>query len=141
MSTRSADRMACDTSVLVPAMIRWHPEHAVCVAALETVTTVPAHVLVECFSVLTRLPAPHRLSARDAAALVGGLPLEPVSLPAADVPALVQRFAERGIRGGSAYDALIAATAVHHECALLTRDRRAAATYDRVDASYHLVGA
>ena len=141
MSPRSADRMACDTSVLVPAMIRWHPEHVACVAALETVTTVPAHVLVECFSVLTRLPAPHRLSARDAATLVGGLPLEPVSLPAAAVPALVQRFAERGIRGGSAYDSLIAATAAHHECQLLTRDRRAAATYDRLDAAYRLVGA
>ncbi|WP_207792834.1 PIN domain-containing protein [Nocardioides acrostichi] len=57
-----------------------------------------AHVLLETYSVLTRLPAPHRIA--------------PV------------------------YDALIAATAVHHSATLLTRDRRARATYDFVHAHY-----
>lgn len=141
MTSAIADRSACDTSVLVPALVAWHPQHAACLQALTDVEHVPAHVLVECFSVLTRLPAPHRLSASDTSALVGALPLSPIGLPAEEVPDLVISFGRRGIRGGAAYDALVGATAAHHGCLLVTRDKRASATYDLVGATYHLVSA
>lgn len=127
-------RRACDTSVLVPALLSWHHAHAECREVLSTVTAVPAHVLVECYSVLTRLPAPHRVSPADASALVTGLPFAPVALPPADLMDLLARLGERRIRGGAAYDALIAATAQHHGLALVSRDHRARSTYDVVGA-------
>ena len=131
---------ACDTSVLVPAVIGWHPSHSECLRALDDVTHVPAHILVETFSVLTRLPAPHRLSARDAAEIVGGLAFTPIALDAADIATLVADLGRQEVRGGSAYDAVVAATALHHGCLLRTRDRRAAPTYDKIGVNYRFVG-
>jgi predicted nucleic acid-binding protein len=40
-------------------------------------------------------------------------------------------LAERGITGGAAYDALVAATAAAHEAELVTCDRRALPVYER----------
>ena len=50
-------RWACDTSVLVPALVSWHEAHERARAAIREVSCVPAQVLVECYSVLTRLGA------------------------------------------------------------------------------------
>lgn len=61
--------LACDTSVLVPALVAWHSEHRETRSAVEELDAVPAHVLLETFSVLTRLPSPHRFTAADAGAL------------------------------------------------------------------------
>jgi predicted nucleic acid-binding protein len=44
------------------------------------------------------------------------------------------------VSGGAIYDALIAATAKHWAASLLTRDRRAAAAYDKVGARYEMMG-
>ncbi|MEX0427861.1 PIN domain-containing protein [Nocardioides sp. DS6] len=44
-----------------------------------------------------------------------------------------------GVGGGATYDALIAATAQHHEHRLLTADRRARATYDALGVDYEVV--
>ena len=122
----------CDTSVLVPALLAWHPDHDACRSALRSVTKVPAQVLVECYSVLTRLPAPHRVAPADAGSLIDALPFAPVSLPAGRHAALVPECARLGVRGGAVYDALIARTSTHHGLELLTRDRRAGTTYDQV---------
>jgi len=89
------------------------------------------------YSVLTRLPAPHRASpdvVRDFIASRFRGPL--LGLTAKAYRAFVLDLPQRGIAGGAAYDALVAATAVAHGAALLTRDRRAAALYERygVDA-------
>lgn len=43
----------------------------------------------------------------------------------------ILELAERGITGGSAYDALVAATAVAHGAELVTCDRRALPVYER----------
>jgi len=131
---------ACDTSVLVPALVAWHPDHEAMRRALkQSVTAVPAHVLVECYSVLTRLPAPHRVAASDAAAAIAGVGLQPLGLPAAKHRDLVVRLAAAGVRGGAVYDGLVAATTRHHDRGLLTRDSRARATYDVLGARYTLV--
>lgn len=130
----------CDTSVLVPALTTWHPAHEDSRAAVaESGTAVPAHVLLECYSVLTRLPAPHRISPTDAAAVVAALDLEPVGLPAELHADLVSRCARSAIRGGAVYDAVVAATAAHHGLVLLTRDRRARTAYDAIGTRYSFI--
>lgn len=129
----------CDTSALVPALVPWHAAHDTAREALRGVAVVPVHVLLECYSVLTRLPPPHRIAAQDAAAVLQGLKLAPIGLPPArhrDVLALLGR---ESIRGGAVYDALVAATAQHHKLQLLTRDRRAQPAYDAVGVSYVLI--
>lgn len=132
-------RLACDTSVLVPALLSWHPDHERARDAVRGVTVVPSHVLFECYSVLTRLPAPHRVAGKDAAAAVGALPWSAVTLPARNQIRVIALIGAAGVTGGAAYDALVAATAVHHELVLLTRDRRARTTYELVGVQYHLV--
>lgn len=131
--------ISCDTSVLVPALVSWHPEHAQVRGLLTEVTAVPAHALLECYSVLTRLPAPHRIAPADAAAAVAGLPWRALPLPGRAHVALVPTMGSSGVSGGAVYDALVAATAMHHGFRLLTRDRRARTTYDRIGVDYDLV--
>lgn len=132
--------VCCDTSVLVPALVQWHPAHDDCRAALEDVWAVASHVLIETFSVLTRLPAPHRLSARSAADLVGALPFQPLGFPAEDTVDLIASLGSGEIRGGGAYDALVGRTVALARGVLLTRDKRAQTTYDTVGVAYRLVG-
>lgn len=130
----------CDTSVLVPAILSWHPDHDTSRRAIDgAVTQIPAHVLLEAYSVLTRLPAPHRISPEAAATAVAGVGLDPLTLPGDRHRDLVVDLARRGLRGGTVYDALVGAVAVHHDLILLTRDRRARATYDVVGVRYSLV--
>jgi predicted nucleic acid-binding protein len=47
---------------------------------------------------------------------------------------------DMGISGGASYDAVIAMIAAHHERELVTLDRRARPTYDRVGAAVRLIG-
>lgn len=129
----------CDTSVLVPALVSWHPAHQTCRQALVDVGTVPAHVLIEGYSTLTRLPAPHRVAPRDAAALIAGLPFEPVAMDPSHTAKMIARLGAGGVRGGATYDALIAATALQHDLDLITRDARARSTYESVGVRHHLL--
>lgn len=127
----------CDTSVLIPALASWHPEHKRARRAVEgRVEALPAHVLLESYSVLTRLPSPHRIAPEVAAAAVGGVGLKVLTLPASGYPQIVQDLAAAGVRGGSVYDALVGVTARHHDCLLLTLDRRARSTYDLLGISF-----
>jgi len=95
--------------------------------------------LLESYSVLTRLPAPHRISPEDAAEVIAKLPMSVISLPGDVHTQLVVELGRGRLRGGATYDALIAATARHHGLRLLTRDRRARATYDSFGAEYSLL--
>lgn len=129
----------CDTSLLVPALTAWHPDHAACVSAIRSVRSVAAHVLLETYSVLTRLPAPHRIAPQDAGALMDRVPLSLDSLAPQTHRRLLAKLGAAGVRGGATYDALIAATALEHGHTLLSRDRRARTTYDAVGADYRLI--
>jgi predicted nucleic acid-binding protein len=61
---------------MVAAVCTWHEHHAAAAAEIEgrlerqEQLAVPAPALVETYAVLTRLPAPHRVSAADAWTLV-----------------------------------------------------------------------
>jgi predicted nucleic acid-binding protein len=133
--------IAVDTSVVVAAFASWHEGHASAAAALARRPRVPAHVLLETYSVLTRLPPPHRAPAGLVAAfLAERFSAPPLVLRGVEHARLVGRAAETGIVGGSIHDALVGATVRHAGARLLTRDRRAAPTYERVGVEYELIG-
>jgi predicted nucleic acid-binding protein len=99
------------------------------------VGAVPAHVLLETASVLTRLPSGlAQPLGRVSEALVRLFPQAPLQLPAPRYQDLLRTLGRSGLRGGAVYDALIAATAVHHGALLLTLDRRASSTYAALGA-------
>ena len=111
-------REALDTSVVLAALLGWHDDHHTARLAVDrglvaSRLIVPAPVLVEAYSVMTRLPAPHRISAADAAALLTdtfqGVPL--VALDAKEIWALVSWLNEKKVTGGRAYDGHILACA------------------------------
>ncbi|MCC7035578.1 MAG: PIN domain-containing protein [Acidobacteria bacterium] len=131
---------AVDTSVVVAGFATWHEAHASAAAALARKPRIPAHVLVESFSVLTRLPPPHRAAPGIVATfLAGRFANPPLVLPASEYLALVKNATAAGLAGGAIYDALIAATVRAAGATLLTRDERARAVYDRLGVRYELI--
>ena len=132
--------IAVDTSVVVAGFASWHEGHRAAAAVLARKPRVPAHVLVEAYSVLTRLPSPHRAPADLVAAFLARRFQEaPLTLPARAHLALVETASLASIVGGSIYDALIAATARHAGATLLTRDQRALPVYEQVGVRHELV--
>ena len=133
--------IAVDTSVVVAGFASWHEGHEPAAAALARRPRVPAHVLVEAYSVLTRLPPPHRAPGDLVVTfLAERFPEAPLVLPARAHLELIRAAARSGLAGGSIYDALIAATARHAGATLLTRDERARSVYDRMQVQYEIVG-
>ncbi|BDD84655.1 ribonuclease VapC [Tsukamurella pulmonis] len=131
--------LALDTSVLVPLLADWHESHGAAQTAVgDDDPAVPAHVLLETFSVLTRVPAPNRISPAAASA-VEALHLPVIGLPPQEVQSLIGAVGSSGIRGGAIYDAVVGATAAKHGLILLTRDQRAIPTYEAVGATYRTV--
>ncbi|MEQ6899463.1 PIN domain-containing protein [Microbacterium sp. KR10-403] len=130
---------SCDTSVLVAALVSWHESHDAAREAVADVRVVPAHVLLETYSVLTRLPAARRVAPVVAAAALASLPWRPLSLSATDQSQLITELAAADVSGGASYDALIAATARRHGLTLLSLDRRAHRTYDALGVDHRLV--
>ena len=55
--------IAADTSAGVAAFASWHEKHAVARRMLDEGLRLIDHCALETFSVLTRLPAPHRAPA------------------------------------------------------------------------------
>jgi predicted nucleic acid-binding protein len=131
---------AADTSVVIAALLSDHPAHEAATEALGACQTTIAHVAAETYSVLTRLPAPHRVDAHTAAtALHERLPSTYLTLDAGGHAGAPRRLAAAGISGGATYDGLIAMTALEHELELLSRDRRAARTYRTLGARFQLL--
>lgn len=132
---------AVDTSVVVAAFASWHESHALARRAVDDEPALVAHCALETYSVLTRLPAPHRAPAELVVAfLAERFPGAPLTLPGAAQGKLPGRLAALGVVGGASYDALVAATALHHEATLLTLDARALGTYERVGVRVRLLG-
>jgi predicted nucleic acid-binding protein len=132
--------IAVDTSVVVAGFASWHEGHSPSAAVLARGPRVPAHVLVETYSVLTRLPPPHRAPADIVIAfLAQRFRQAPLTLAPRAWQRLLDQAGERGVTGGAVYDALVAATARHAGATLLTRDRRAVAVYEKMGVAYELV--
>jgi predicted nucleic acid-binding protein len=132
--------IAADTSVVVAALATWHEGHGSAWAAVERGVRLPAHCLVEAYSVLTRLPPPHRIAPGPARDLLRGtFPGEPLTLEGRAHHALLDRVVDAGVAGGAVYDALIGMTAASHEALLLTRDRKAGRVYAALGVPFELV--
>jgi predicted nucleic acid-binding protein len=131
---------AADSSIVIAALLADHPAHEASADALAMSDSTIAHVVAETYSVLTRLPAPHRADAATAArALNQRLPSVHVTLRAGDHAGAPGRLAACGISGGATYDGLIALTAIEHGLELASRDRRAARTYRALGARFQLL--
>lgn len=131
---------AVDTSVAVAAVAGWHEAHERARRAASA-AVIPAHARLETYSVLTRLPPPHRLGADVAAELVSRwFPADETLAPSARLTrGVVERCAGLGLSGGAVYDAFVALTAAEAGETLLTRDERAARTYEAVGVTYALL--
>ena len=106
-----------DTSVFVAAFDQDHPQHPRSLAHFNKLARADAkcsaHTLAEVYSVLTRLPKPHRLSAEQAAFFVEQIleRVEPIALDANEYVATLRMAGQKGIPGGRVYDALHLAVA------------------------------
>jgi predicted nucleic acid-binding protein len=97
-------------------------------------------VLVESYSVLTRLPPPHRAPAAVVAEFLGKrFPAPPLTLPPREHSRFIQEMAEIEVVGGSVYDALIAAQARKAGATLVSRDVQAAVVYEAVGVRFELI--
>lgn len=126
---------AVDSSVVIAAFASWHEHHAIARKAMAARPRLIAHAAVESYSVLTRLPPPHRASPDIVHAFITGRFTEPfLILSETGYQELLAMVAAGQILGGPAYDALIAFTAAEHNATLMSLDQRAAATYETVGA-------
>ncbi|WP_261567870.1 type II toxin-antitoxin system VapC family toxin [Frankia gtarii] len=122
-----------DTSVVVACFASWHEHHAVARKAMACRPRLAAHAAVESYSVLTRLPPPHRAQPSIVHTFLTERFIEPfLTLSEAGYQKLLATLAANQIPGGPAYDALIAFTAAEHQATLMSLDQRAAATYEAI---------
>ena len=131
--------MTPDSSVVIAAFASWNEHHEAALQALGDVRDLVAHVELETYSSLTRMPEPFRAEPSLVAQyLREDFPGRRMMLPESEHRTLIERLADLSISGGAVYDAIIGTTAAHHGLALLSCDRRAAKTYDRlsVDVRY-----
>ena len=131
--------VALDTSVVIAALLAWHEHHeaaadAVSRALARDRVVLPVPVLIESYSVMTRLPAPHRLTAADAWAVLSESFREPAhlaSFPTREAWGLVRQLSENELAGGLVYDAVILEAAREGGASiLLTFNER---DYERLD--------
>jgi predicted nucleic acid-binding protein len=119
---------------------RENPFHLAAKARLLTCRRgMSGYAAMELLSVLTRLPAPQRLSPVAAFRLQEANFPESRFLSATDTKNLLREFAETGLAGGGVYDGLVAAAARKHELPLITCDRRAEPTYRVLGVNYELL--
>ena len=120
-------RYLCDTSALVAAVSSWHQHHDRTRAEIERrkgsneELVLAAHSLAETYAVLTRLPAPHRLRADDAIALIEGnwrdTPV--VQITGLEMWNALHEAQRRTLIGGQMYDVIIALSALKAEASTI----------------------
>lgn len=117
-----------DTSCIIAAVCGWHAHHAPAAGEIDRrlgareLMATAAHALAEAYAVLTRIPAPHRLSPADALAVLEGNFIDNTRVAALDARgyrSLLRRAGRDGISGGRTYDAVIAECALRAKAATL----------------------
>jgi predicted nucleic acid-binding protein len=133
--------IAVDSSVVVAGFASWSEQHEAASEVIDEATRLVAHSALEAYSVLTRLPRPHRAPADVVEQYLLDQFGQPwLTLSAARHRRLLSSCAASSIAGGATYDALIAWTAKAHGASLASCDRRAAATYRAVGVDVVPVG-
>jgi predicted nucleic acid-binding protein len=106
--------------VIISGLLSWHENHKAASAALTDLfeggdaVVLPLHSLVEAYAVMTRLPPPHRLGAKEALdVLEGSLRSRSnlVGLAAKEGWDFLRELSRRNLVGGTSYDSLILASA------------------------------
>jgi predicted nucleic acid-binding protein len=120
----------------------WHEQHEAAAEALREVESLPAHVVVEAYSVLTRLPSGLAVPAAAAASVLTRRfgRAAPLRLADGERATVLERLAAAGVSGGATYDGLVALEASAHGQALATLDERAASTYRRLGVPFVGIG-
>jgi len=136
----TAREVLLDTSAAVALVVADHAGHAATRDAVRGHRLgLAGHAWFETYSVLTRLPGGSRRLPRDVhRLLVQDFPATRF-LDESSAAALGAELVRNGIAGGSVYDALVGATARLHGLPLVSRDRRAAATYALLAVETRLV--
>jgi hypothetical protein len=97
-------------------------------------------VILEAYSVLTRLPSGLSVAPSDAASVLARrFHAPPLRLADADRVRLLERLAGAGVFGGAGYDGLVALEAAAHGHSLLTLDVRAQSTYQRLGVAFSVI--
>lgn len=136
----NAEHVLVDTSAALALAQRENPFHGAARARLLVCRRgMSGHAAVELLSVLTRLPAPHRLSPAAAFRLEETNFPDSRFLSATDTKGLLRELAEAGLAGGAIYDGLVGAAARKHKLPLITCDRRAEPTYRLLGVNYELL--
>lgn len=140
MTPSAAEPCLVDTSAAVALLVVDHQHHQHTFAALSgRELGLCGHAAFETYSVLTRLPGVQRVSAPVARRLLSENFPQTRHLSARAAAELLSSLSEHRLGGGATYDALVAATAVEHDLALVSRDRRAAQTYQRLGVRLELL--
>ncbi len=132
--------MLVDTSAALALVSRGNRLNGAATARLLACRRgLSGHAAAELRSVLTRLPAPGRLTPAAANRLaVTNFPHSRF-LSAAATPDLLDEFATLGLAGGAVYDGLVAAAAREHRLPLISCDRRAEPTYQKLGVTYEVL--
>ena len=96
-----------DTGILVGAVLTSHPEHEVCLSALEDFTRpfTNAHALAETFATLTGFyKVPTDAATELTLSLQDSVAVEALAL--ADYETAIREARSRGVMGGGIYDSL-----------------------------------
>jgi predicted nucleic acid-binding protein len=118
-----------------------HPDHERTRDAVDGLRLgLAGHAAFESYSVLTRLPGSARRTPATVARLLAANFPHTRFLSDQAAAALLACLHDKGIAGGSVYDALVGATAVEHGLPLATRDRRAMGTYRALEVDVRLIG-
>jgi predicted nucleic acid-binding protein len=132
---------AVDTSFVVAAFASWHEQHDAARRVLDAGVRLIDHCALETYSVLTRLPPPHRSPAPVVIDFLRARFPQPfLRMSEPKYREFVLGLVARGISGGAAYDALVAGTAAATNAELVTCDRRAAGVYDAYGVPFQLLG-
>ena len=123
---------AADTSLVIAAFASWHERHDGARRALDGGLRLVEHCALETYSVLTRLPAPHRTAGAVVREFLRTrFPQPYLRLSAVEYKNFVLGLPDQHVAGGAAYDALVAATAASCRAELVTCDQRALPIYER----------
>ncbi len=96
-----------DTGIMVGAVLKSHPEHTVCLAALEDSVRpfTNAHALAETFATLTGFfKVPTEVAAELTLSLRDSVQVEAMAM--ADYETAIREARSRGVMGGAIYDSL-----------------------------------
>jgi predicted nucleic acid-binding protein len=113
-------RICFDTNVVVAAFLVDHDRHDLCRLWLDRAKNnefqalISVHSLAEIYSVLTRLPKPHRLSPQTVERMLNEnlVNFERIALSVTDYEAVLGDVVRLGIVSGGIFDALIGRAAI-----------------------------